>query len=163
MIHSGYFRPATKVVLCIGITYGKILFRHGVSDENVDKIIPTREYNNRNLYHCLDNTFTSGFCIPDLNLPLITIVDRPRPHKIALYIPDIIPATIYVSSENYISTLPTPSYSPRILLLTSDNTHHRYAMNKDDPYHGRVKIGYCFRKRDEKYSKNEVLLLHMLL
>ena len=133
----------------MGITYGNILFRHGVSDENVDKIIPTREYNNRNLYHCLDNTFTSGFCIPDLNLPLITIVDRPRPHKRALYIPDIIPATIYVSSEKSVITLTTPSTSSKIILLSSDYPKPRHTTKKDDPYRGRVKSGYYSRKHDE--------------
>ena len=133
----------------MGITYGNILFCHGVSDENVDKIIPTREYNNRNLYHCLDNTFTSGFCIPDLNLPLITIVDRPRPHKRSLYIPDIIPATIYVSSEKSVITLTTPSTSSKIILLSSNYPKHHHTTKKDDPYRGRVKSGYYSRKHDE--------------
>ena len=34
---SGYFRLSTAVELDMGITYGKVLFCHGVSERNVDK------------------------------------------------------------------------------------------------------------------------------
>ena len=47
---SGYFRLATTVALGMGITYGKLLYCHGVSEGNVDRKISTLEYNNRTLY-----------------------------------------------------------------------------------------------------------------
>ena len=34
---SGYFRLANTVALGMGITYGKILYCHGVAEGNVDK------------------------------------------------------------------------------------------------------------------------------
>ena len=40
---SGHFRLATTVALGMGITDGKLLFCHGVSERNVDKKISTRE------------------------------------------------------------------------------------------------------------------------
>ena len=36
---SGYFRLATTVTLGMGITYGKLLFCHGISKGSVDKKI----------------------------------------------------------------------------------------------------------------------------
>ena len=42
----GYFRLATTVALGMGITYGKLIYCHGVSEGNVDKKISTLEYNN---------------------------------------------------------------------------------------------------------------------
>ena len=47
---SGYFRLATTVELGTGITYGKLLYCHGVSEGNVDKRISRLEYNNRTVY-----------------------------------------------------------------------------------------------------------------
>ena len=47
---SGYFRLATTVAFGMGITDGKLLYCHGVSEGNVDREISTLEYNNRTLY-----------------------------------------------------------------------------------------------------------------
>ena len=47
---SGYFRLATTVSLGVGITYGKLLFCHGISEERSDKKISTGEYKNRTIY-----------------------------------------------------------------------------------------------------------------
>ena len=44
---SGYFRLATNVAMGMGITYGNLLFCHGISEGSVDKKISTIEYNNR--------------------------------------------------------------------------------------------------------------------
>ena len=93
---SGYFRLETTVALGMGITYGKLLFCHGVSEEIVDKHISTKDYKNRTVYECFNNLFTAGFGIPYLNLPPITIDGRPRPHKRARCTPDMLPATISV-------------------------------------------------------------------
>ena len=80
---SGYFRLTTTVALDMSITYGKLLFFHGISEVNVDNKISTREY--RTVYDCFNNPFTADFGSPYLNLPPITINDRPHPHKRARY------------------------------------------------------------------------------
>ena len=48
--HSGHFRLATKVVLGVDITCGKILFCHVISEVIVDKKFSTKDYNNRTFY-----------------------------------------------------------------------------------------------------------------
>ena len=116
---SGYFRLATTVSLGIGIADGKLQFCHGISEESGDKNISTKEYKHRTIYECLNNTFTADFGIPDLNLPPITIDDRPHLHKISRYTPDLLPSDIYVASKNSVSTLTTSSYLPRLFLLPS--------------------------------------------
>ena len=50
MTQSGYSRPATTVELGMGITDGNLLFCHGISEESVDNIISTRDYNHRTVY-----------------------------------------------------------------------------------------------------------------
>ena len=96
---GGYFRLVTTVALGVGITYGKLIFCHGISQESDYKTISTKYYNNRKVYYCFNNIFTADFGSPDLNLPPITIDDRPCPHTIALYTSDIPPSDIYVASE----------------------------------------------------------------
>ena len=87
---SGYFILETTVALGMGITDGKILYCHSVAEGNEDKKISTLEYNNRTVYDCFNNTFTSDFGIPAMNLPLIIINDRPPPPCIKEpYIPQI--------------------------------------------------------------------------
>ena len=88
----------------MGITYGRLLLYHGVSEGNTDKEISMREYNNKKVYDCLNNLFKHDFGSPDLNLPPITIADRPSPHKISRYNPDLLPDSISFASENYVST-----------------------------------------------------------
>ena len=68
-----------------------------------------REYNNRTFYDFFNDPFPYDFGSPDLNLLLIDIDDIPRPDKIDRYTPDLIPAAIYVASENSVGTLTTPS------------------------------------------------------
>ena len=104
---SGYFRLATTVELGMGITYGKLIYCCGVAEVNVDKNISTFYYNKRTFYDWFNIPFTYECGSPDLNLPPITIDDRPPPHKRARYTPDLIPAAIYVASENYVSILTT--------------------------------------------------------
>ena len=146
---NGYFRLATTVTLGMGITDGKLLYYHGVTEVNVDKKISTFEYKNRTVYECFNYHFTSDFVSPAMNLPPITIDDRPPPpHKIVQYTPYLLPSTIFVASENSDSNLTTPSDSPDI--LTTDDTNNIYVMKKDDPYSGRLKRGYCFRKHGIK-------------
>ena len=47
---SGYFRLATTVALGMGITDGKLLYCHCVSEGNMDREISMLEYNIRTLY-----------------------------------------------------------------------------------------------------------------
>ena len=70
------------------------------------------------------------YVIPDLNIPPVTIADRPRYHKRACCIPYLLPSAISVESENYVSTLITPCGSPRLFLLSSDYPNHLGVMKK---------------------------------
>ena len=91
-----------------------------------------------------------------MNLPPITIYDRPRPHKISQYTPDMLPAAISIASGNYFSTLNTPSNSPD--LLTSDDTNTLHVMKKYVPFLGRFHILYSCRKHYKKrcYKKTKL-------
>ena len=73
-------RPAATVVLNMRITDGKLLYYHGISEENMDRNFFTLKDNNRIIYDCFNYTFTYEFSIPDLNLPPITFDDRPCLH-----------------------------------------------------------------------------------
>ena len=101
------------------------------------------EHNNRTVYDCFNNPFTADCGSPAMYLPPITVDDRPPPppHKRAQYAPDLLPPAISVASENYVSTLTTPSDSPDILPTDDPNTLH--VTKKDVPLKGRVNGGYC--------------------
>ena len=75
-----------------------------------------------------------------MNVPPVTIDDRPFPHKRARYFPDLLPDTILVASGNSVSTFTTPYDSPD--LLPSDDPNTLHVMNKYEPFIGRVHIGY---------------------
>ena len=152
MTQSGYLRLATTVELGTGITDGKLLFCHGVSEGNLYNRILTREYNNRKFYDCFNNILPDDFGSPGLNLPPIIIDDIPHPNKRACYTPYMITATIAVASENYVSTLNTHSHFTRTLILPSNDPNPHYEMNKYEPFRVRLKRGYCYRKHDEKNS-----------
>ena len=47
---SGYLIITTILALGMGITYGKLLYCHGVAVGNVDEKVSTLEYNNRMVY-----------------------------------------------------------------------------------------------------------------
>ena len=103
---------------------------------------------NRTFYDCFNSPFTADFGSPSFHLPPITIDDIPRPHKRALDNPDLIPAAISVASEDYVSTLNTPSDFPDILPSYDTNTLH--LLKEDLPFQGRVNRGYCCRKNRPK-------------
>ena len=132
----------------MGITYGDLLYCNSVAKGNVEKKISTLDYNNRTVYECFNNHFTYEFGSPYLNLTLITIDDRPLLHKKSHYTPSLLTDAIYVASENYVSTLTTPSDSPD--LLPSDYPDTLLVMKKYVPFLGRVHRGYCCRKHDKK-------------
>ena len=125
---SGYFRLATEVALGMGITYGKLLYCHGVEVGNVDKKISKMEYNNRTFYACFNNLFTDKFGSPYSNPPPIIIYDRPHQHKRSRYTLYLISSSIYVVSVNSFSTLTTISNYPDLLTYYDPNTLN--VMNK---------------------------------
>ena len=136
----------------MGIINGKLLFYHGISNASDGKNLSTKEYNEKTVYDCFNNTFTSNFVITALNLPPITIDDRPHPHKRSRYTPDMLPVAISVASENSVSTLNTPSDSEQLFLLPTDNYNPLCEITKYEPYRGSVRRGYCCKKHDEKYA-----------
>ena len=83
-----------------------------------------------------------------MHLPPITIDDRPPPPKRARYVPNLLPDTISVASENTVSTLTTPSDFPDNLPTDGPKTLH--VMKKYVPVKGRVHRGYCCRKHGRK-------------
>ena len=109
VIQSGYFRLANTVALGMGITYGKLLYCHGFSEENVDRKFSTLDYNNRTVYDYFNNPFIDEFGIPALNLPPNNFYDIPCPNKIFLSTPDLLLSTISVASKNYLGTFNIPS------------------------------------------------------
>ena len=121
---SGYFRLSTTVTLGIIITDEKLLFCHVISEGSVDKKISTIEYNTRTFYYCSNNPIQDYHGSPALNLPPITIDDRPRLHLKSQYTPDMLPYSISVSSENLLVVLPpllvhhnSFSYLPMIITI----------------------------------------------
>ena len=112
---SGYFRLATTVLMGMGIAVGKILLCHGISDKIKDKYISIRQYNNKKVYECFNNTFSIYCGIPTLNLPSITIDDTPHKNKRAMYTSDTLPASISVPYGNYVSALTKHNYYPKLL------------------------------------------------
>ena len=145
--YSGYFILATTVSLGMGITYCKLLYFHGIAEENVDRNISTLQYNNSTVYDCFNNHCTDEFGSPALNIPPITFDYIPCPHKRARYTPYLLPAAISIASENSFSTLTTPSVSPDLLL--SYDTNNLYVMKKYVPFLGRVKRLYYCSKHDQ--------------
>ena len=131
----------------MGMTDGKILYCHGVTEGNVDRNISTLEHNNRTVYDFFNNPFTYDFGSPALNLPPITFDDRPRPHKWSQYTPDLLPDDISVASENYFNTFTTPYDLPYLLLYDGPNTLH--GTNMDVSVRVNVHRVNCCMKQDQ--------------
>ena len=112
---TGYFRLVTTVVLGMGISYGKLLFCHGISYQSKDNTISIIEYNDMTVYDCFNNTFSVNCGIPYLNLPPIPIYDSPRTNKRSRYTYDPLPVSKSVTPGNSVSTLTTPSNYPQLL------------------------------------------------
>ena len=127
---SGYFRLATTVELGMMIIYGNIILCHGISEGSEDNIFLTREYNYRTVYECFNNNFLYDFVIPNFNLPPINIDNSPHPDIRYRYTPDLIPYAISVASEKSVSTLTTPSNSPQLPVVTSNDTKPHHSTNK---------------------------------
>ena len=139
MTQSGYFRPETIVVLDMSIAYGKLLIGHGISEGSADKKFSTREYKNRMVYDCFNNTYTYDCSSPTTNIHTVTIDDTPCTNERSHCTPVLLPDEIYVASENSVSNFIVPYDSPQLIFLTSGYLNPHYAMKKYEPYHGRVK------------------------
>ena len=92
---SGYFILATTVALGMGITDVKLLLCHGISEQSKENNISMREYNDKTVYECFNNTFLFDYGSPYLNLPPIHIDDSHRTKKISWYTSDLLPSAIY--------------------------------------------------------------------
>ena len=99
------------------------------------------------VYERFDYPFIDEVGIPDLNLPPITIDGRHRPHKISHYTPDMLPYAISVDSENYFSTLITPSDSQDLPPSSDRNPLH--VMKNYATFLCRVKIVHCIYNYSE--------------
>ena len=73
------------------------------------------------------------------------------PQNIPIY-SNPIPSAISVTSGNYVSMLTTPSDSPQLLVLYSDDTETQHTTMSDNPFHISMKGGYCLSFHDGKYS-----------
>ena len=62
----------------------------------------------------------------------------------------MIPASISVASETFVSNLTTLYYLPFIIPSKDPNTIH--AVKKDAPFLGRMKTGYYCSEHDIKYA-----------
>ena len=87
--YNGYFRLATTVVLGMGITYGKLLYCHGVTEVNVDKKLSTLDYNKRTVYDCFNYPFIADCGSLYMNLPPINIDDRTSPPLVCIREPNM--------------------------------------------------------------------------
>ena len=81
LTQSGYPRLTNTVAFSIFITNGKLLYCHGVSEENVDKKLSVLDCNNRTVYDCFNILFTTDFGSLSFHLPPVTIHDISRLHK----------------------------------------------------------------------------------
>ena len=115
------------------ITDGKILYCYDISEGSEDKKVLMVDYNNRTFYDCFNNPFPDHGVSPTFNLPLIARHYRPCLDKRYQYTPDMIPASISVTSENSISSLDTPSDYPQVLVLDSDDPNPHHSINKYNP------------------------------
>ena len=116
MTQSGYFRLATTVMLGIGITYEKLLFCRGISEESRENKFSMREYRDRTFCECFNNPFPDDFVSLSLKIPHILVDDSPYPNKISQYTPGLLPDTIYAASVKSVINLTTPYDLPQIIV-----------------------------------------------
>ena len=99
---SGHFRLVTAVELGMGITYGNILFCHGVSYE----IIKLKKIS-LIVYELFNNNTPVDYSSPYLSITPMPIDDSPRPNKRYQYTSDPLPDSIYVTSGKFVINLTT--------------------------------------------------------
>ena len=148
MKQSGYFRLVTTAALGMGITDGKFILCHCIPDLRRDNKTSTIEYNSITIYDCFNNIFSIYFSGTDLNLLPMTINDRYRPKKEAYYTSYPLPDTIYVPFVNSVSNYTTPSESPQVFLLSSNDLDTDNIFIRDKPGLVRGEGGHCFRLHD---------------
>ena len=138
------------MVLGTGITDGKLLLFHGISEQSKDKTISMIEYNHRTVYDCFNNKFSVDCGRPAVNLPPIPIDYSPHPKKRARYTYDPLPDAISVTSRNSISILTTPYDPPQLLEPNYDEPDTKHTIMSDNPCRNRTERRYCSRFHDGK-------------
>ena len=145
--YSRYFRIVITVALGMGIADRNLLFFMAFQSK-----VRTCQFQ-------WENTTIEQFMNPStinfhlmlldhiwiyITLPLIIF---PAPQK-SWYTSDPLPAAISVTSGNYVSILTTPSDSPQLLVLYSDDTETQHTTMSDNPFHISMKGGYCLSFHD---------------
>ena len=104
-----------------------------------------RESNDRIIYDWFNNLLSVDCGSPALNFPHFAIDDSPHPNKRSRYTSDHLPDAISVTYGYYVSTLTTPSNSPKLLEPNYDDPDTLHTIMSGNPYHGRIKRGYWSR------------------
>ena len=136
------------MALAVGIIYGKLLSCHEIPDQSKDNKISTIEYNDRKVYECFNNLFLVYCGSPYFNITAMPIDGSICPKERYLNTSDLLPSSIYVSYGKYVSTLTTPSDSPQVISLTSDDPNTHRTITKDNPGHYRGGVVYYSRIYD---------------
>ena len=142
---SGYFILATTVPLGMGITYAKLLLCSGLSEQSKYNTISIIEYNDRTVYEFFYNPFSVYSGTPDFNRPPVPINDSPHRKKRSRCTSDPLPDYISVTSANSVSEFSSPSYSTHLFEPNYDGHYAHHTIMSDNPFHGRIKIGYRSR------------------
>ena len=142
MNKSGYFILATTVPFGMGITYVKLLFCRGLSEQSKENTISMIEYNDRTVYDFLYNPFLVYYGTPDFNHPPIPINDSLHRNKRSRCTSDPLPDYVSVTSANSVSTFPPPSYSTHLFEPNYYGHYAHHTIMSDNPSHRRIKIGY---------------------
>ena len=132
----------------MGITDGKLLFCHDISEQRKDRLISMIYYNDIKFYDCFNNPFPADFGIPDLNIPPVLFDESTWMNKIPLYNSDPLSAAISVTSVKSVSTFTTPSEYPKFILFNSYDPSTHHTIMSDNLSYGRVKRGYFSRIHD---------------
>ena len=94
--HSESFIFGDTVALGMGILDENVLFCHGTSEKNRDRKIILRYYNWVAVYDWFINPFKLYGRILALDIPHVSIDDRPCPNKKSGCNSDPLPDTIYI-------------------------------------------------------------------
>ena len=99
---------------------------------------------------------------PYLILPHNPINDDPRLNKRSRYTFDPLPDSIYVNPGYYVSTITTPFSLPQLLGENYDDPYTIRTIMSDNPFCGRITMGYCYSLNDEiRFLKKDVILLRL--
>ena len=143
--HSGYFRIVTRVVLGMGITYGKLQLCRDISGKRRENKISMRDYNYRIFYDLFNHPFPYCCVKKALNIPPMTIDNSNCPNKRSHCTSDPFSDSIYDTYIKYVCKFTTNYYSPQVIYLYYDYPKPHHTIMSDKPFYVREKIGYCPR------------------